>query len=235
MARNRTVKPEFFDDEDLAEYPFWIRILFEGLWCYADKAGRLEDRPARLKAKIFPYDKKLDFEKGLEALTHPKKHSPTHKPFIIRYSVNGENYLQIVEFLKHQSPHHTEKDSVIPSPNGDLTVREPLQKGQGGDEQDSESESESESESKNKTPTPQREFESFWEAYPKRVAKQDALKAYTALRKTTALADIASAVNGYNAVIKREQRDPKFIMYPATFLRNEKWRDFVGVKYSPPL
>jgi hypothetical protein len=79
------------------------------------------------------------------------------------------------------------------------------------------------------------EFDKFWTAYPKKVAKQDALKAYAALRKSISLADIASALNGYNAVIKREQKDAKYIMYPATFLRNEKWKDFVGVTYKPPL
>jgi len=128
MPRIRAVKPDFFKDEDLAEVPFWVRILFEGLWCHADKEGRLEDRPLKIKAEIFPYDK-VDTEKGLFLLSEPKKHSPTHKPFIFRYTIEGENYIQIIEFNKHQSPHHTERESIIPPYNGELTVKKPLRSG----------------------------------------------------------------------------------------------------------
>jgi hypothetical protein len=79
------------------------------------------------------------------------------------------------------------------------------------------------------------EFASFWEAYPKKVAKDDAFDAFKALRKKVPLTDIVSALNGYSAVIKREQKPMEFIMYPASFLRKNKWKDFVGVKYTPPL
>ena len=128
MARIRSLKPDFFEDEDLAELPFWVRILFEGLWCHADKAGRLEDRPLKLKAKIFPYDK-VDIEKGLVLLAEPKQHSPQHLPFIVRYEADGERYIQILTWEKHENPHHTEKESEIPPFNGSLTVKEPLLKG----------------------------------------------------------------------------------------------------------
>ncbi len=125
MPRIRALKPEFFEDEDLAEFPFWVRLLYQGLWVNADKSGRLQDRPVRLKAKIFPYDN-IDVGKGLAILANPKKHSPTHRPFIIRYSVNGENYIQIVAWDDHQSPHNTEKESSIPPFNGEITVTAPL-------------------------------------------------------------------------------------------------------------
>ena len=116
MARIRYLKPDFFKDEDLAEIPYDIRLFFAGLWCYADKAGRLEDRPLRLKADIMPYDLKFEVERALEILAHPKKHSPIKKPFIIRYEINGERYIQIVSWGKHQKPHHTETESSIPPP-----------------------------------------------------------------------------------------------------------------------
>ena len=122
------MKPDFFLDEDLAELPLWARVLYEGLWCHADKEGRLEDRPQKLKAVIFPYDK-YDVEDGLKRLALPKVHSPKHPPFIIRYEINGERYIQILSWDTHQSPHHTEKESLIPAFNGGLTVIAPLLKG----------------------------------------------------------------------------------------------------------
>ena len=116
MARTRYLKPDFFKDEDLAELPYQLRLFFAGLWCHADKAGRLEDRPVRLKAEIFPYDKGFQADTALDILANIKKHSPNGRSFILRYTVCGERYIQIVSWEKHQHPHYTERESVIPPP-----------------------------------------------------------------------------------------------------------------------
>jgi hypothetical protein len=148
MPRIRYLKPEFFTDEDLAELKFETRLAFAGLWCYADKAGRLEDRPKYLKAMIFPYDN-IDIEKQLSILSEPKHGNGT--PFVIRYKIEGKKYIQILSWDKHQKPHHTEADSKIPpgppliikgmekgmekqeeanppTNNGEKPVREPLKR-----------------------------------------------------------------------------------------------------------
>jgi hypothetical protein len=117
MPRIRSLKPDFFKDDDLCIHPPWIRILYAGLWVQADREGRLEDRPVKLKAEIFPYDN-FDLEKGLSLLCQPKKYSPAHEPFIVRYSVGNEKYIQIIKFHKHQTPHYTEKPSLIPPYSG---------------------------------------------------------------------------------------------------------------------
>ena len=106
--RSRNLKPGFFKNEDLADVDPLGRILFEGLWCMADREGRLEDRPKRIKAEILPYDN-CDIEKLLWALTT--------KAFILRYSINGGNYIQITNFLKHQTPHMKEAESTVPAPD----------------------------------------------------------------------------------------------------------------------
>lgn len=111
MARTRYLKPDFFKDEDLALLPLEARLFFAGLWNFADKAGRLEDRPKRLKVEIFPYDD-INIEKCLALLSQPKNGSG--KPFIQRYTVNSEKYIQISQWDKHQKPHHTEAESKIP-------------------------------------------------------------------------------------------------------------------------
>jgi hypothetical protein len=116
MARIRSLKPDFFKDEDLGALPFWVRLLYEGLWLFADREGRLENRPIKLKAEIFPYDK-VDVSKGLKLLSQPKVFNPKKTPFIICYENNGDNYIQILNFRKHQTPHYTEKESTIPAPN----------------------------------------------------------------------------------------------------------------------
>lgn len=120
MARSRNIKPGYFQNEDLAECDPLARILFPGLWCEADRAGRLEDRPKRIKAAVLPYDD-CDVDVLLEQLRA--------RGFIQRYEVNGKRYIQIVEFAKHQTPHMKEAASTIPAPckHSASTVLEPDQ------------------------------------------------------------------------------------------------------------
>lgn len=113
--RARSFKPAFFLNEALAELAFAARLLFVGLWCMADREGRLEYRPKRMKATLFPYD---DVEiapliEGLES-----------QGFIHIYAVNGAQYIQVINFTKHQNPHKNEKASEIPPPEDIATLRE---------------------------------------------------------------------------------------------------------------
>lgn len=108
MARSRNLKPGFFKNEDLAACGMIARILFAGLWCFADRQGRLEDRPKRIKAEIFPYDD-VDTDAELNLLANAG--------FIKRYEKHGGKYIQIINFTKHQNPHIKETDSTIPAPD----------------------------------------------------------------------------------------------------------------------
>lgn len=111
--RARELKPGFFTNEILASLPFEVRILFAGLWCAADRCGRLEDRPRRIQAEIFPYDQTLDVDAMLWKLEEAW--------FIYRYTVQGSQYIQIAAFFRHQRPHPKEKESIIPPLPCDLT------------------------------------------------------------------------------------------------------------------
>lgn len=108
MPRIRSLKPEFFQNEELANCCSNARLLFAGLWCWADRAGRLEDRPSRLRIWIFPYEESVNVDMLLVELEHHK--------FIARYEVNEVNYIQVLTFEKHQKPHPKEAESVIPAP-----------------------------------------------------------------------------------------------------------------------
>lgn len=108
--RIRTIKPEFFKDEQLAELSPWARLLFIGLWGLADRDGRLEDRPMRIKVEILPYDDEQDVNILLDELANHTQH------FIIRYEAEGKKVIQIRTFTKHQRINGTEKDypSLLP-------------------------------------------------------------------------------------------------------------------------
>lgn len=108
MPRMRTVKPGFFTNETLTELPLAARVLFVGLWCWADREGRLEDRPRRLKGEVFPYED-YDVDGLLGQLAAAG--------FILRYAVDDERYIQVVNFARHQNPHKMERESTIPAPD----------------------------------------------------------------------------------------------------------------------
>jgi len=105
MARARNIKPGFFKNEELVNLPFEVRLFFIGLWTLADREGRLEDRPKKIKMEIFPGDN-VDV---LDCLDKLEKSG-----FIHRYEIEEYKYIQIVNFLKHQNPHHKEAPSTIP-------------------------------------------------------------------------------------------------------------------------
>ena len=109
MARSRNIKPGFFKNENLADLDPLARLLFAGLWTLADRDGRLENRPKRIKVEILPYDE-CSIEELLAELEGGREQ------FIFCYEVDGEQYIQINNFLKHQNPHHKEQESTIPAP-----------------------------------------------------------------------------------------------------------------------
>ena len=109
MARSRIVKPGLAKNEVLAEIGVEAQLLFAMLPCYADREGRLEDRPKRIKAEIFPY-RDVDVDAILESL------ATCSEQFIVRYEIDGTRYIQITKFDDHQSPHHKEAESTIPAP-----------------------------------------------------------------------------------------------------------------------
>lgn len=227
MARARNIKPGLFKNEILGVADPLLTILFQSLWCLADRDGRLEDRPLRIKAETFPYREGLDVNGYLTELAR--------LGFICRYSVAGSNFIQVLNFAKHQNPHNTEKKSEIPempeeSASCTLTVKPPLNNGT------------SRADSLNLIPDPlilnpstsavaerpkraaktvdDESFEQAWSAYPKRpgASKADALKAWTArIKEGSRPEDMIAGVHRYAEYIRKSQTEPRFIKQPATF------------------
>ena len=105
--RARNLKPGFFKNDELAECDPLARILFQGLWCMADREGRMELRPKRIKAEILPYDN-CDILKLLNQLII--------KGFVVVYKYENALFLSIPTFTQHQNPHIKEAESTILAP-----------------------------------------------------------------------------------------------------------------------
>ncbi|WP_276620452.1 hypothetical protein [Syntrophomonas wolfei] len=110
MEQMRSIQGTIFNNDAMGELSPLTRLLFAGLWCLADNKGRTEDKPRKLKKVIMGYDdiSAGDIDEMLQSLHD--------KCFIVRYSTNGSNYIQVSDFSKYKNPILLRKQSLIPPP-----------------------------------------------------------------------------------------------------------------------
>ena len=74
------------------------------------------------------------------------------------------------------------------------------------------------------------EFEKFWKAYPRKIAKGDARKAWVQTEKIRpSVDDLIKAIEAAKKTDNWRGSAGMFIPYPATWLRGERWEDDYGV------
>jgi len=218
MARARNIKPALYFDEELAELPLSARYLFPGLWMVADREGRIEDRPKRIKAEIYPYDQQ-NVDQLLDKLVD--------SGHIVRYIVDDCRYIQILGFTKHQNPHKNEKPSEIPAydPNRETSSNyRSAQVIDGTTRADSLSSDSLNTDTRTPSKNGATGFDSFWKEYPRKDAKKKALEAWEKINPDAALTEtiIKAVVRSKSAGIWTER---KFTPLPASYLNGERWTD----------
>ena len=67
-------------------------------------------------------------------------------------------------------------------------------------------------------------FDEFWAAYPRKVAKAVARKAFAKLTEQQQL-DACRAIDDHIAYWKAKETELEFIPYPSTWLNGERWED----------
>ena len=110
MARIRTIKPEFWEDEKLAKLPVQARLLFIGTWNFADDNGVLLANPVLMKSHIFPYE-----DIGISTISEWID-MLVENGMLIRTTYNGKDYLVIRKFLIHQKINRKSIRINIPLP-----------------------------------------------------------------------------------------------------------------------
>lgn len=112
MARMRSLKPEFWHDQEITRLPRDARLLYMAMWNLADEHARLQGDPRFLKGQAFPYDDDLtaDTIDGLVAdLVIAGK--------VERYTVRGGIYLHLPKLPKHQRLDSDKVPSRLPGPD----------------------------------------------------------------------------------------------------------------------
>lgn len=115
MSRIRSIKPEFWSSAQVMECSALARLLFIGMWNFADDAGRLTNSAKRIKAQIFPSDDMStdDVQRMIVELSS--------NDLLLIYDVAGTEYIQITGW-KHQKIDHAQL-SKLPAPPVDIEPR----------------------------------------------------------------------------------------------------------------
>jgi hypothetical protein len=152
------------------------------------------------------------------------------RSFITRYNTDGNAFIEITNFSKHQNPHCKEAHSTIPAPEAHSAS--PML------EHDKQGSSPADSfnlipDSFNPKPIPplvsapaDEDFERFWAFYPKKIAKQDALKAWCKLKPDNDLRErIFKSIERHKQSRQWLEEGGKYIPYPASWLNGQRWED----------
>lgn len=106
MARIRSIKPEFPQSESMGRVSRDARLLFVELWTICDDEGRTRGASRLLASLLFPYDSDApDLMDGWLAELESIE-------VIRRYRVDGDTYLEIPKWLKHQKIDHPTKSKL---------------------------------------------------------------------------------------------------------------------------
>ena len=83
------------------------------------------------------------------------------------------------------------------------------------------------------------DFELFWAAYPRKVQKQTAFKAWLgAVRHGVKLEDLVNAAAAYQTAGLKHGTPTDKTLHPATFLHEDRWKDWLppdGASYRESL
>lgn len=110
MAERRMISKVISISEKVNSLSLFGRLLYTWMIPHADDFGRLPGSPAKVRALVVPMADETvkDVE---EALADMHK-----KGLIIWYEVNGEKFIQITNFEKHQQGLHKRTKSKFPEP-----------------------------------------------------------------------------------------------------------------------
>lgn len=237
MARERTLKAKFFRSQSIGELPFDGRLLFQCMWCHADRNGTLKYSPKLLKADAFPFDDITcdDVCNLVERMVE--------QHLVYMYTVDGVEYVKIVGFKKYQKPHPKEPqmwpfidDSGNIVHQQELEQVEPVKKPAKPRQKPGSAVSNSalpsfpSSPSLPCSPTLRKEapnggagFDAFWALYPKKVSKGAAEKAWGKLHPP--VEQVLSALDWQRKQPSWVKDNGQFIPNPATYLNAKGWED----------
>lgn len=193
----------------------FCQVLFPLVIANTDDFGRMAGDAFTVKNVVLPSSRRpeKDFDRALDAMAE------VH--LIARYTVDGGIYLQVNKFDQHQPNLHKRTESRFPEcPGLSGEYRANLRESNLTEFKGTES-----------NPEPHlraadRLFDTFWDAYPKKKAKEAAKRAWDKRRPTEALlSDLLAALACQRQSSDWLRERGRFIPLPATWLNGARWTD----------
>ena len=220
---NRIIKESIARSEKISgltdfQFRLWIHLI-----TYVDDYGRGDARPAIIRGACFPLRDRVsnkDIEAGICGLADIG--------CVSLYNVDGRPYLCLPGWDEHQRVR--QKVSKYPSPDEADTACQSAASG-GNLPQSAARIQNPESESRIQNPNPEsipardraKEFDLFWDAYPRHEGKQKARQAYN--KVDADLGVLLDALKQHKKSAQWTKDGGQFIPHPATWLNGRRWED----------
>jgi len=234
MARRRMLDPNFWDDEDVCSLPDTERLLLVCCISNADDEGKLSGSAATIKKIAFGMT-----DTTIQEVEQMLQHISKVIRGFCRYEVEGKTYIKLLHWSKYQRVDHPYA-SVIPDPNESNSKNDSENDSENGSENGSKNQTHqlinkvisnelsNEGETQAKIVMLPTDFELWYQAYPKKVAKEAASKAWSKQKKIMpTLGDMLKALDRQKLSTEWLNNGGKFIPYPATYLNQGRWADEV--------
>jgi hypothetical protein len=241
MARIRTIKPDFWEDELVAALSRDARLLFIATWNLADDEGRLRWAAPYIKSKVFPYDDDLDSPAVAELMGELERTGRV-RAYMVDSGTIMQAFAFVVNFPRHQRINRAQ-DSSLPAPppdepppgdratsftersvnphgsTNDPAVRDHVHSSAGSTLEGKGKEGKGR-ERKTAPPAAPAEpdtFPGFWSVYPRKVDKRIAERAYrTALKRGATPEQIIAAARAYAE--SQRNTELRFVKHPSSWL-----------------
>lgn len=218
---NRVIKESICYSDDLDQLTAFEETVFYRLIVRVDDNGRIDARPGFLRSMLFATKQGVTERNIKEAVAHMASVG-----LVRLYEVDGKPFLMFPKWHLHQRIRNSKEKYPAPQeekPSASISPQVAASCGELRPESNPNPNPES------KYILPQmgnNEFDRFWQAYPRKVAKKDALKAWSALKVDEALADaIVKGVKEWTKTQQWRQNAGQYVPYPATFLRRAQWEE----------
>lgn len=239
---SRILKESICTSESLACLSAEAEVLFYRLIVKADDFGLYYGSPKILASLLFPLN--VPTEKKVSSWLAEL----VNGGLVATYRAeDGRQYLKLLSWDKHQNRRATKPKYPLPqefdntcsqgvsSDNSDTCAQMQADSSVNVNENVFENVNE-----KRKRVSAQRgagvddTFDQFWSVYPRKVGKKDAVKVWNQIRPNPDLTNqIVQGVERWKRSEQWTKDDGRFIPYPATFLRGERWHEYDRAEVIP--
>jgi hypothetical protein len=195
------------------------RLIYTWLIPHLDVEGRFHADPTIIKGSVVPRIKHIT-----EKIIDDALQDMSLNELIFLYSDDGEQYLELRKFEDHQT--HLRKERESPSKIPPRTDANQLQINSGVNPAQVKLREVKirEENTRHSSSCSELLFQKFWEAYPKKVNKKEALSRWIKA-KLPDIEIILTAIENQKATDQWQRENGKYIPHPSTWINKERWND----------